>query len=342
MKSEVRRLKAEVFLAVAFCLLPSAFCLELDNFNDISRWKAAPAAGVEMHLSKDAGRHGSALRIDFDFHGHGGYAIARRELPIDLPPNFEFSFFMRAEAPRNTLEFKLIDTTGENVWWTTRRELDFPREWTRIAVRKSQIEFAWGPTRSAAVPRHIGALEIVVTAGTGGKGTVWIDDFTLESIESTSELPPPYGPFHRQSITIDMKQRREFGGMTVEWEHRVPYKVELSTDGNEWFSAARPISAAGRDYISTPDAEARFIRVTSPQIATLKRLALKPVAWSKTPNDFFTAMAADSKRGDWPRYLYGEQSYWTIVGADANPVEALVSEDGAVELGNARCSIEPF
>src|SRR5215208_6041457 len=117
----------------------------LDSFEATDQWKAVPAEGVEMHLTKDAGRHGSALRIDFDFHGHGGYAIARREVPIDLPPNFEFSFFVRAQAPRNTLEFKLIDASGENVWWHTKREFDFPREWKRVAIRKSQIDFAWGP-----------------------------------------------------------------------------------------------------------------------------------------------------------------------------------------------------
>lgn len=206
---------------------------------------------------------------------------------------------MRAEALRNTLELKLIDETGQNVWWHTKRELDFPGEWKRITIRRSAIDFAWGPKGPGPVPERIGALEIVVTAGTGGQGTVWIDDLTLNPIESTTELPPPYGPFHDKVVTIDMKQRRAFGGMTLDWD--------------------KPVD-----------------------VATLMKLALQPPAFSKTPNDFFAAIAAESKRGDWPRYLYNEQSYWTVVGADANSVEALISEDGAVELGNARCTIEPF
>jgi hypothetical protein len=164
-------------------------------------WRAIPADGVEMHLTQT----GSRVRIDFDFHGHGGYAIARREVPLELPENFEFTFRIRGEAPRNTLEFKLIDPTGENVWWTTNREFDFPREWKRLSIRKSQLQFAWGPLGGGEVPRRIGALEIVVTAGTGGRGTIWIDDLELSPIESTSELPPPFGPFHRQVVTLDLK-----------------------------------------------------------------------------------------------------------------------------------------
>ncbi len=325
----------------AFCILHFAFsnCVSastLDSFDSIAAWKAAPAQGVEMHLSKEAGRHGAALRIDFDFHGHGGYAIARREVPVELPPNFEFSFSLRGDAPRNTLEFKLIDPTGQNVWWHTKREFDFPREWKRIVIRRSQIAFAWGPLGGGELPRRIGSLEIVVTAGTGGKGTVWIDDLALSPIESTSVLPPPYGPFRKgRDFTIDMKRRRELGGFTIEWDRPVAYTVYL--DGEK----VRDV-AGRKNYVDTPDADGRVIRIASRQPATLVKLTPHEIAWSKTPNDFFHSIAEESQRGSYPRYLYDQQSYWTIVGADGSAVEALVGEDGAVELGNARCSIEPF
>jgi hypothetical protein len=42
-------------------------------------------------------------------------------------------------------------------------------------------------------------------------------------------------------------------------------------------------------------------------------------------------------------YLLGEQSYWTILGGtNGEEEEALFSEDGAVEAGAARFSVEPF
>ena len=84
-------------------------------------WKAVPATGVEMQITQ-----ADAIKIDFDFHGHGGYAIARRDGAIELPDNFDLSFRMKAVAPRNTLEVKLIK--GDDVWWSVRRELDYPRE----------------------------------------------------------------------------------------------------------------------------------------------------------------------------------------------------------------------
>src|SRR5690606_26899738 len=132
----------------------------------------------------DTGRTGRALRLDFDFRGGSGYAIARRERPLELPENYEFVFWLRAGAPVNDLEFKLGDPTGGNVRWVHRRKFEYPREWTRIVVKKRHIEFAWGPA-GGGDPERIAALELVVTAATGGRGTVWVDDLAFR------ELAPP-------------------------------------------------------------------------------------------------------------------------------------------------------
>ncbi len=40
--------------------------------------------------------------------------------------------------------------------------------------------------------------------------------------------------------------------------------------------------------------------------------------------------------------MRGEQSFWTVVGADADPRECLISEDGAVEIVPGGVSLEPF
>ena len=87
----------------------------VDAFDDVDSWSAHPADGVELAISRDTGVEGDALRLDFSFTG-GGYAIARKELSLDLPQNYAFSFQLRGEAPSNHLEFKLVDETGENVW----------------------------------------------------------------------------------------------------------------------------------------------------------------------------------------------------------------------------------
>src|SRR6266550_6782350 len=96
-----------------------ASTIVLDNFDSVTQWTTAPAEGVEVSVHPDpSGAHGGAMRVDFDFHGHGGYAVIHRALNLTLPPNYEFSFAIRGDAPTNTLEFKLIDSTGDNVWWS--------------------------------------------------------------------------------------------------------------------------------------------------------------------------------------------------------------------------------
>src|SRR6184192_4921379 len=46
----------------------------LDSFDSVTQWTTAPAEGVEVSVHPDPnGAHGKAMRVDFDFHGHGGY-----------------------------------------------------------------------------------------------------------------------------------------------------------------------------------------------------------------------------------------------------------------------------
>jgi len=118
------------------------------------------------------------MRIDFAFSG-GGYAIVRKELPLDLPDNYELSLWIRGDAPTENLEVKLVDSTGENVWWRNQRDVELPKAWRRMSIKKRQITFAWGP-RGGGELRRAAALEISVTAGSGGRGTVWLDDIVLE------------------------------------------------------------------------------------------------------------------------------------------------------------------
>ena len=62
----------------------------IDAFDSVSEWKAVPSDGVSLAISRDPnGFAGSAMRLDVDFHGGGGYAVAHRTVDLDLPPNYE-------------------------------------------------------------------------------------------------------------------------------------------------------------------------------------------------------------------------------------------------------------
>src|SRR5256714_4881648 len=155
----------------------------LDNFDSVARWTTAPAEGVEVSVHPDPnGAHGNAMRVDFDFHGHGGYAVIHRPLTLTLPPNYEFSFAIKGDAPTNTLEFKMIDSTSDNVWWSNNANFLFPKDWKTITRKKRQISFAWGPTNDKELKRFA-AVEFAITAGSGGKGSVWLDDLAVTPLD---------------------------------------------------------------------------------------------------------------------------------------------------------------
>ena len=117
----------------------------LDQFDDLSGWSAEASQGVSATLARDAGHTGGALRLDFDFHGGGGYVIVHKVFALRLPENYAFKFDIRGAAPVNTLEFKLLDPTAKNVWWSRRRDFAFPADWQQIVVKRARLRFAWGP-----------------------------------------------------------------------------------------------------------------------------------------------------------------------------------------------------
>ena len=378
-------MKRRLTIAVALSLLlglvltgagPTGDAVVLDDFEDVSRWKAVPSDGVSLTLAADAGFRGRALRLDFDFQGRSGWAAARRNVPLEMPDNWEFSFRIRANAPVNNLEFKLIDDSGENVWWVNRRNFEFPREWQKVTIKKRHVEFAWGPS-GGGVLRRVAAIEITVTAGSGGKGSVWIDELTF------TELPPakPYartpsvsasssvpglapgrvldgdrrnGWLSAESdrapwLTVDFLEKREYGGLTIQWIGRSfasSYRVETSDDGREWTTVKSVTRGnGGRDYLYLPESESRFLRLRmegSEKGFAIGELRVEPLEFSASPNAFFGAIAKEAPRGAYPRSFAGQQVYWTVVGVDGDPEEGLLSEDGALEVGKGGFSIEPF
>src|SRR5438105_7830385 len=243
----------------------------LDDFEHPLDWQPHPSDGVTLNIVADpAGGHRlRAMRLDFDFHGHAGYAIARKSVSIDLPADYEFSFWIRAATPPNNLEFKLIDASGDNVWWVNQRNFVFPKEWTRLVLKKRHFQFAWGPLGGGEA-HHIAAIEIVVTAGSGGKGNVWIDDLALtERHVVTLERAIKFN-----SAAVDFPEKREFGGLIVESDRR-NYDVQISDDADNWQTIYSVRGAqSNRQYISTPDSEATHIRIDG-----ARSITLQPTSW---------------------------------------------------------------
>lgn len=364
-------MKSLVGIVLGSLVTGSAGGAVVDAFEDVRQWIAAPSDEVHLTITSDQGVEGRAMRLDFDFGGGAGYAIARRPTPMQLPDDYELSFFIRGDAPPNTLEIKLLDPSGESVWWVNRRHMSFPSEWTRVRLKKRHFEFAWGPSEGAPLT-EISAIEIVVTASTGGKGTVWVDELRLDPLEPRSETYPAVRASATAgnaanavdedpntswrvarlpaALTLDFGVRREMGGVTLSWNegaHATDYDILTSDDGDRWFTAVRIRgSRGGSDTLFMPDTDTRYMRLdvigASGEGVRLREIAIEPLAISESRNRFFSALASRRPRGLSPRYLHDEQSYWTVVGDVDAEREALLNTDGALEVDAASFMIEPF
>jgi hypothetical protein len=365
-----------LLLATPAFAVPPAGPAVLDDFETSSAWSAVPASGVTMKLAAEPGPHGNALRVDFDFHGGGGYAVLHRKLDLDLPENFRFEFKIRGETAPQNLELKLIDDSGENVWWLNRVNHEYPLAWSTDRVRKRQISFAWGPKGGGEL-RHVAALEFAITAGSGGKGTVWFDDLTIVPMPVADVPAAPVASassFVRgheaefaadtlastwwesrsgdraPTLTLDLGTSREFGGLVLDWrpgKHATDYDIEFDDGDGRWRTVREVRGADGaRDWLDLPESETRRVRLNLKAkpagTVALTGVRVMPLEWAETPNAFLSAVARESPRGHYPRGFLGEQSYWTVVGVDGAREEALVDEDGRVEVGKGQWSLEPF
>ena len=130
----------------------------------------------------------------------------------------------------------------------------------------------------------------------------------------------------------------EIGGLIIDWE-KAPASYEIVTD-----HATHRVDATngGRDIIYLPDTDTRTLAFDTK--ATRRSARCARCRRCADDNDFFFAVAQESRARRLSRATsIGEQSYWTILGGtNGEEEEALISEDGAIEAGNARFSIEPF
>ncbi|MGH7740827.1 MAG: discoidin domain-containing protein [Candidatus Eiseniibacteriota bacterium] len=351
--------------------------LWIDDFEETNAWSAHPADGVELKLASDDGLHGRSLRADFHFVHGGGYAVLRRSVALDLPDDYEFRLHLRGRALPNNLEFKLIDSTGDNVWWLNQRDVHFNTAWDSTRIRKRQIQFAWGPAGGGEI-RHVAAIEIAITAGQGGEGSVWFDDLELVRrevrgpeiplvVRASTARPGADASFAADSlpgtswrsapgdslpwIAVDFGGTREYGGLSLEWEAGARMRdlvLERSDDGDHW-TRLREVRGArrARDDVALPESESRWLRVRAVSSAgdsgcVIRTLRVQPLEFSATPAAFWRAIADASPRGRFPRSIIGEPSWWTVVGVEGADGAALINTDGAIEPERGGFSIEPF
>ncbi len=363
-----------VFLLSFLYSQTSRTSVVLDDGTHSAVWTAFQSAGVEVKHQTENG----SIRFDIDFAKGSGYGGIIRTLNSALPENYEISFRMKATVPQNNFEVKVSgDSAGENIWWVNNKNYTYPSEWRRIVLKKRHLSYAWG-TKHSPFPPKLSRLEIVVTAGSGGAGSVWIDDVTLTSLpDLPSVIPTPVvsassfvkkngSPLNvlvgrkgmwisrsnqNEWIELDLRYAKEFGAVKLVWDRSlgtVSYDILTSFDGKEYDTHYTVRNGKNGDVLHfLPESEARFVRVTLKSNSAGRPFALDAfdVIASEaisTPNHYYEHIAASSAAGLYPRYFLKQQSYWTVVGVPSDRREALINEDAVFEVDRQKFSLEPF
>jgi len=376
-KIHFKKIIATSFLLIITVSIISAQIKTLDEFENQDGWTFISSDGVNLKICNEPGRSGNAIRFDYEFTKGTGYGGIQKLFPIDLPDNYEFTFYLKAESPSNNFEIKFIDSTGNNVWWVNNRNYDFPGEWKKITIKKRYINFAWGPTTDHILIR-VDRIEFTIASFAGGKGTIWIDDLKFEPLPPESlSYPAPsitassYIKKHSpvliadnsndtywqsngikdQYVMIDFTKRREFGGLQINWlkdHYAQSFEILLSEDGRKWEKVYSVLSNHNEvSFIRLPEAEAKYVRIDLKTSHSEKGFGIYEVKFldvksSLTLNDFLIYTAKNSPAGNYPRYFSEQASYWTISGVNNDVKEALINEDGMVEVDKALFSIEPM
>lgn len=384
MTSAVMRLACVLVLISGVCVA-HAFgqARLLDDGGDAGLWTVATSSGVSLKIASEvdpgpaaagASTPNKALRIDYDFTRGSGFGIVRRAIRQDLPANYRFTYRIRGEGPSNTVEFKLLDPSGDNVWWVNQRDFAFPAAWREIVLPKRKVSFAWGPAGAQTPLARAEHVEIAITASSGGKGTVWIDDLKFEELPEVKTYvgtprvtvsshvgeaptltsdgsvawasePSDQRPWTR----IDFGEVRELGGLWVEWSRVPSGQLTIAASASEVIGDAsvRTQRVAlrgmpGRQWIPIANLTARVIELRMDRGVEVAGIGFMPPEFGEEMNEVLKAAAKHAPRGAYPRYFVGEAMYFTVAGASGDEKESLVSEDGAVEVDKLAFSIEPF
>jgi len=327
----------------------------LDDFSDAAAWQAAASDDVQASAVRAAD---GSLCLRYDFGRVSGYALLSRPLALELPAHYALGLRLRGSGPANGLQLKLVDASGDNVWWFNRPGFEAPRRLQELRVRQRQIEFAWGPTPDRTL-RRSARLELVVASGAGGRGELCFERLQLQTLPAPQPTPAPVLRAGARHWQLDLGQARELHGVLLRWAagaRAADFDLQHSLDGWQWHTLRR-VRGSQRDVLPIwladggESLETRHLRLQlRPQLRDHRQrkpalAGFQPQGPAEWPsfNAALQALAAAEPPGRLPRAFRGEQNYWTLLGVDGGGAHAaLISEDGAIEPRRAGPSLEPF
>lgn len=338
----------------------------LDDFASLAGWQAIAPGDARLELRVVPGPRGHALCLDYDLGGNG-FVIARRPLDLALPEDYAFTLETRGEGPARIVEFKLVDETLGNVWRLRDEHFVYHRDWTPWRIAAQDIEYAWGARRQNVLA-HADALEIAVVGS--GPGRLWLAELALEDLSQrgsprvTASSAAPGRDAARvlngddgwlsaaggkQSLTLEFDMPRALGALGIHWDAAAPPAIfQLAArDVDGAWRTLRAVDAppAAHSLLLLPGLRATALRlecVAAGAACGIARLELHPWHYARTLLDGLTSRALAAPRGDYPKPLMEQQSYWTVTAPAAGGGIALINTEGLVEMPGAACAVEAF
>jgi hypothetical protein len=368
----MQKLFSFLFIFITACLFIYPQQKTIGGFESAGEWNKISSEGAGINISYITGNQGKCLKLDYEFTGAGWCGI-EKYTDIALPDDYKFTYYVKGKGLKNNLEFKLLDSTSDNVWWLNQRNFEFPGDWQRQVVRKRNIEFAWGPAAGAEL-KNLKRIQVIIAASEGGKGTVYIDELRFEevlpadsslkpviTVSSSSNNSDPVFLLDEKPLTkwysvntkkewvkIDFGYRKEFGGLYIDWANEssaADYTVEISDDDKKYQQIFKN-GTSEKDFIFLKNGEARYIKINlingGGNKFVINDIKVMPLEFSDHPNNFFKTIASYYPHGYFPRFFYNIQSFWNIIGVSGDQKEGLFNEDGAIEVDKGSFRIEPF
>ena len=332
----------------------------------LSEWQSTASGEAGLKLSLVSSGGAPALQMDFSFTAGGGFVVARRELRRSMPDEYAVCCRLRGRGAVITLEIKLIDDTGRNVWRHVIKDLVLPARWTSLRIESREIDFAWGPAGSGSISR-LGSIEVAIVRAAAAAGTLWIANLQIEDtvpagtpvITASSEMrgfeaaralaAPGWKPAaadRKPWIAVDSQATRRIGGLMIDWQSEAPpsgFRIRGSNNGLRWKNLYIAKRAGGeRSYVYLPDTQVRYVRLELSEPSHGATLHLRNFEFSRSIDAFWHDIAAAEARGWHPRWLHREQSLWTPIGTSHGEQCALMNHDGMVEVAQGSFCIEPM
>ncbi len=342
----------------------SASDILLDDFHDATPWQAIAPGAAQLRLRHTREADGYALHLDYDLAG-GGFVIARRALSLSLPEDYAFALDSRGQGAQHIVEFKLVDERLANVWRLRDENFCLHQAWTPWRIAARDIGYAWGAHRTRRLD-HCDALEIAIVGN--GAGTLSLRNLRLHDLTyrgtptvSASSATPAHAAAHvlddddrhwqsaadgEQSLELDFGGERAFSAVHLDWlpsARPASFAIDVRGADGAWQCRHHAGQRAGlRSTVLLPDTRSGAVRLRVDGGAALRHIAFAPWYYAPTLYDGLSAMALDAARGDYPKALREQQSYWTVTGAAQGSGVALLNTEGMLEVDGGDFSIEAF